>query len=96
MQAAGRPAFNFAMIPIGCYEPRDFMKEQHINPSEAVQIFKDLGAAKAMGVHWGTFVGLCDEPLDQAPRDLAAALAKQGTAPAAFRALARGETLTLK
>jgi len=66
---AHRGSFDLALIPVGCYEPREFMRAQHVNPTDAAQIHLDLGARRSVGVHWGTFEGLCDEPLDQAPRD---------------------------
>lgn len=84
--------FDLALIPVGCYEPRDFMRDQHVNPAEAARIFLDLGAKRAIGVHWGTFRDLCDEPLDQAPKDLAAARRELGIDEAAFSVLQRGET----
>lgn len=47
--------FQVAMIPIGAYEPRDFMKPQHINPHEAVQMMKAFQSKFAVPIHWGTF-----------------------------------------
>jgi L-ascorbate metabolism protein UlaG (beta-lactamase superfamily) len=50
----------YAFIPIGAYDPEWFMAASHVNPEDAVQIMKDLGAEKAFGMHWATFV-LTDE-----------------------------------
>jgi N-acyl-phosphatidylethanolamine-hydrolysing phospholipase D len=93
--ASGRGGFDLALIPVGCYEPREFMRAQHVNPMDAAQIHLDLGTKRSVGVHWGTFEGLCDEPLDQAPRDLATARQQRGIADDAFTVLRRGETLSL-
>jgi N-acyl-phosphatidylethanolamine-hydrolysing phospholipase D len=84
--------FDLALLPIGCYEPRWFMAQQHVNPAQAVQIHKDLRAQRSIGLHWGTFHGMCDEPLDQAPQDLAAARQAQGLGEADFSVMALGET----
>ena len=65
--------FDLAMIPIGAYEPRWFMKPQHINPFDAVEIYKDIKAKQAFGIHWNTFV-LTAEPVDEPPKALAQAL----------------------
>lgn len=86
--------FDLALIAVGAYEPRWFMKEQHVNPAEAVQIHRDLGAKRSVGVHWGTFE-LTDEPLDQPPQDLAAVRRDQKIADDEFVVLAIGETRRL-
>ena len=35
---------DLSLIPIGTYEPRDFMKPVHVNPLEAVAIHKEVGS----------------------------------------------------
>jgi len=86
--------FRLAILPIGAYEPRWFMRDQHMNPAEAVQVMIDCGAQRALAHHWGT-VQLTNEAIE-APRDaLAAALAERGIAPDLFRAIRPGEVLEL-
>lgn len=58
------PNLDVALIPIGAYEPRWFMKPVHMNPAEAVQSFKDLKAKYFLPIHYLTFV-LTDEALDE-------------------------------
>ncbi|HSV36374.1 MAG TPA: MBL fold metallo-hydrolase [Ramlibacter sp.] len=91
----GPRGFDLALIPIGAYEPRWFMQAQHINPAEAVQVHRDLGARQSLGVHWGTF-SLTDESLDQPPRDLAQARGLQGLSEQDFFLLKIGETRWLQ
>ncbi len=92
--SGGGGGFDLALIAIGAYEPRWFMKEQHLNPAESVQVHRDVGAKRRIGVHWGTF-NLTDEPLDQPPRDLAAAREAASLKPEDFFVLAVGETRKL-
>ncbi len=78
------------MLPIGAYEPRWFMAYQHLDPGEAWQAFRELGARWMLPMHWGCF-DLTDEPADLAPRVLAAAVAEAGGDPGRVRLLAIGE-----
>jgi L-ascorbate metabolism protein UlaG (beta-lactamase superfamily) len=60
---------DWALLPIGAYEPSWFMKSQHMNPEEAGQAFLDLGARTLVAMHWGTFL-LTDEPPGEPPQRL--------------------------
>ena len=66
-----------AVLPIGAYLPRWFMSTVHIDPAEAVEAHRTLGAATSLGMHFGTF-RLADEGQDDPPADLAKALEKGG------------------
>jgi len=79
-----------ALLPIGAYEPRWFMRYQHMNPAESYQAFLDLRAKYLIGVHWGTF-DLTDEPADLAPHALAEAVAQAGGDASKALTLAIGE-----
>ncbi len=83
--------FRLAILPIGAYEPRWFMKGQHQNPREAVEGFRLCGAAFAAGHHWGT-VQLTNEAIEE-PRDaLHAALDAGKIGRERFRPMQPGET----
>ena len=86
--------FDLAAIPIGAYEPRWFMAKHHVNPSEAVQIHKDIEAKKSVAIHWGTFI-LTDEPLDEPPKRLDDALRENQIPAEDFLVLKHGETIIL-
>ncbi len=86
--------FDIALIPIGAYAPRWFMKDQHVDSDEAVRIHRDLRAKRSLGIHWGTSE-LTDEPLDEPPRALAQALARAGVSDDDFFLLALGQTRKL-
>ena len=44
-----------AMLPIGAYLPRWFMKPVHIAPAEAVEAHRILNAHASVAMHYGTF-----------------------------------------
>jgi len=51
-----------ALLPIGAYKPRWLMKNRHMNPSEAVDAFRDLKAETMIPYHWGVFRISREEP----------------------------------
>jgi L-ascorbate metabolism protein UlaG (beta-lactamase superfamily) len=83
-----------AHIPIGAYEPRWFMKDAHVNPEEAVQIFQDCAATHAIGHHWGTFQ-LTHEAHDAPEKDLARALSSAAIHTERFTAFRPGQAFSL-
>lgn len=80
-----------AILPIGAYAPRWFMKDQHVDPAEAVQIMLDCDAVQALGIHWGTFP-LTDEARLAPQEALRAELARLNLDEARFTALEPGGT----
>jgi N-acyl-phosphatidylethanolamine-hydrolysing phospholipase D len=85
---------DMALLPIGAYRPRWFMKSVHCDPSEAVRIHRELRAHRSLAMHWGTFV-LTDEPLGEPPLALAREAAAAGLAPGEFTTIAVGETVVI-
>ena len=78
-----------ALLPIGAYEPRWFMRPQHIDPAEAVDAHLTLGARRSIAIHWGTF-DLSDEGPREPVVDLERALEKKSVSKDAFLVLENG------
>jgi L-ascorbate metabolism protein UlaG (beta-lactamase superfamily) len=57
-----------ALMPVGLYEPRWFMKTYHMDPEEAIRASQEMGAKVIIPQQWGVF-DLTDEPLDLPPQD---------------------------
>lgn len=83
--------FDLALIPIGAYEPRWFMKDHHVNPDESAKIHLDIRSRYSVAMHWGTFI-LTDEPLDEPPVKLHEALIKYHIPESRFEVYQHGET----
>jgi L-ascorbate metabolism protein UlaG (beta-lactamase superfamily) len=66
-----------AMLPIGAYLPRWFMKPAHISPAEAIDAHGALRAQTSIAMHYGTF-NLGDDGYEEPMYDLRAALAARG------------------
>lgn len=83
--------FALSIIPIGAYEPRWFMKDVHLNPSEAVQAHVDLNSKVSLAIHFGTFQ-LTLESIEQPIKDLAIALKEHRLSEQSFLTLKPGAT----
>lgn len=87
-QRLGAP--QLAALPIGAYEPRWFMRGQHINPKEAVLLHRQLAVRQSLAIHWGTFE-LADDSLDDPPQALKQSLLEQDVNEDTFWILKQGE-----
>jgi L-ascorbate metabolism protein UlaG (beta-lactamase superfamily) len=62
------PGIDLALLPIGAYAPRRMLRSVHTDPEEAVQAFRDLGAAAMAPMHWATFLLSGEPPLEPITR----------------------------
>lgn len=84
--------WDVAAIPIGAYEPREFMKYNHINVQEAIAMKDAVLAKQAVPIHWGTFP-LTFEPVLE-PREKLLSLMKGRPDESSFVPWCVGETKT--
>jgi len=84
--------FDIALLPIGAYSPRAVMSNIHATPADAVRIFRDVRAQKALAMHWGTWV-LTTEPVLEPPALLRKECEKAGLGTEEFLVPALGETV---
>lgn len=81
-----------ALLPIGAYLPRWFMRPQHIDPAEALAAHHTLGAQHSVAIHWGTF-DQADEGIHQPALVLIDELRRTRVPLSAFEILENGEHL---
>ncbi len=63
-EIGSRYSIDYALLPIGAYNPSNIMKYNHLNPKEALRAYIDLDADIFIPMHYGTFK-LSDEPLNE-------------------------------
>lgn len=85
-----------AILPIGNYEKRWFMKDQHMNPDDAVRTHKILNSCQSMGIHFGTFNEHPEQTIDAHEKDLTSALKIHNVQPSKFWILQFGEGRDVK
>ena len=83
---------SLSLIPVGAYAPRWFMKTNHVNPPEAIQVAIDLESERNFGMHWGTFQ-LTDEEIMEPPELLNQALEERGLSEDFFKVLKPGQVV---
>lgn len=87
--------FDYAIIPIGTYAPRDRMKTHHMDPKESVQSGRDVKAKIIIASHWGT-INLSDEPPWEPPVLFKQSGLDQGLSEQDLWVMKTGETRSLK
>ncbi|MCC2646118.1 MAG: hypothetical protein K0R02_183 [Rickettsiaceae bacterium] len=83
--------FAYAILPIGAYEPRWFMKVHHINPDEAVEIHKVIQPERSIAAHFGC-LALSMEGEGKPEEDLISALRRSQIPTSKFLILKHGES----
>ncbi len=86
---------DLALLPIGAYEPRWFMSEVHMNPAEAVEAHRILGARRSLAMHYGAFQ-MADEAYDAPRRELAAAKQRAKIGDDEFSVPEPGESIVIE
>ncbi|GIP34686.1 membrane protein [Paenibacillus sp. J2TS4] len=83
---------DYALMPIGAYEPEWFMAMQHVTPEEAVQALEDCRGKVMVPMHYGAF-RLADDTPKEALDRLYAEWQRRGLPADRLRCLRHGETL---
>lgn len=60
--------FDMAIIGIGAYEPRNFMRSVHASPEDAIDMAINLKAKKTIGMHWGSIMLTPEDPFEPPKR----------------------------
>ncbi len=85
-----------AILPIGSYEKRWFMKNQHMNPEDAANAHLALNATQSIGMHYATFSEHPEQAVDAHETDLKIALKKYSIPSSKFKILKFGQGLVVE
>ena len=86
---------DLTILPIGAYEPVDFMADSHMSPGEAVQALVDSGARQGFAHHFDTFQ-LGFEAHGAAGQALMAALKNRGLSTQKFIVPRLGQSVVIR
>lgn len=87
--------FRLAFLPIGAYEPRNFMKKMHTSPDDALKMYKELKVQNAIPIHFGTF-DLALEKQNDPTEVLKELLNKEENKSVKWNILWNGQSLNIK
>ncbi len=87
--------FDYSILPIGAYEPRELMWMSHVTPEEAVTIGIETNTEILVASHWGTVSSLSDEPPFEPPVRFRKAGVENGFSDNELWVLKVGETRSL-
>jgi len=76
--------FRLTIFPIGSYEKRWFMQDQHMNPDDAVRAHLLVHSRQSMGMHFASFREHPEQAIDAHEKDLASAVQKYRLPASAF------------
>ena len=88
--------FRLTIFPMGNYEKRWFMKNQHMNPDDALRAHVLLGSQQSVGMHFSTFVEHPEQAIDAHEKDLLEALKQHNVPASEFWILKFGEARDVK
>lgn len=94
-EIGNRFSIDYALMPIGAYEPEWFMKSQHVTPEEAVQAFIDTKAKYMVPMHYGAYRLADDTPREALDR-LYAEWERQGLDSEILKVFLHGETENIR
>lgn len=87
--------FRLAFLPIGAFEPRNFMRPMHMDPRDAVEVYKKLSVKRAIPIHFGTFQ-LAFDKQDEPVETLRRVLDEDGNKDVRFDVLFNGQSVTIE
>jgi len=89
-------SFRLTVLPLGSYEKRWYMKNQHMNPEDSVKVHKMLNSKQSVGIHYSTFLEHPEQTIDAHEKDLKEALEKYSIPQLDFWILKFGEGRDVK
>ena len=87
-------SMDLSLLPIGAYAPREYLKNIHMDPQQAIAAHLDLQSKKSIGIHYGTFQ-LTAEPREEPPELLKKEMKKLGIPKDDFITLELGKAFVL-